>query len=128
MQVETSIATSWPINGNGKIVFLEDVGEAAYSIERSLEHMKQAGVFDGAKAVVFGDFTNPDSEVLLNLAIQRFADDDLVECPVFRIAGIGHASTNFPLPLHTRAEIRNVNPEQQRYQLCVNNVPQTSSE
>jgi muramoyltetrapeptide carboxypeptidase len=43
--VETSISTSWQFEGSGNIIFLENVGEAAYSIERSLDHMKQAGIF-----------------------------------------------------------------------------------
>ncbi|XP_021954514.1 putative carboxypeptidase RC0549 [Folsomia candida] len=122
--VETSIGTSWEVNATGKFLFLEDTGEAAYSIERSLDHMKQAGVFDSAAAVVFGDFTDPDSESLMTLVLQRFAGDETVTCPVFRLTGIGHGRVNFPLPLNTDATITLVDPDAQTYRLCVNNLPQ----
>jgi muramoyltetrapeptide carboxypeptidase len=121
--VETSVATGWEINGTGKIIFLEDVGEAAYSMERSLDHMKQAGVFASAAAVVFGDFTDPDSAALMELALQRFADDEeYVTCPVFSLKGIGHSSTNIPLPFGTLAEIK-VNDEGSKlYTMSVTNT------
>jgi len=117
--IETSIATIWEVKATGRILFLEDTGEAAYSLERSLDHMKQAGIFDGVAAVVFGDFTDPDSTTLLTLALQRFADDDLVTCPVFRLVGIGHGSVNLPLPFYTSSEITQ---DGSNYRLCVNNL------
>jgi muramoyltetrapeptide carboxypeptidase len=118
--VETSIGTLWEINGRGKIIFLEDVGEAAYSIERSFDHMKQAGVFDGAAAIVLGDFTDPDSQTLINYVFQRFADDEMISCPVLKLAGIGHGATNYPLPLNTLAYIEG---QDAVYTLCIRNLP-----
>jgi muramoyltetrapeptide carboxypeptidase len=124
---ETSIGTLWGIEkSSGKIMFLEDTGEAAYSVERSLDHMKQAGVFDGVLALVFGDFTSPDNEALMTLALQRFADDrENVNFPVFRLQGIGHGPVNFPLPLNTRATITVEDPELRTYTLCVSNLTKT---
>jgi len=120
--VETSIGTNWTVNASGKILFLEDVGEAAYSIERSLDHMKQSGVFDGVLAVVFGDFTNPDDVNLMNLVFQRFADDETITMPVFKLTGIGHGSANIPLPMNCPGTITVENPNLQTYRLCVNNI------
>jgi len=121
--VEISIATGWEIKGTGKIIFLEDVGEAAYSVERSLDHMKQVGIFASAAAVVFGDFTSPDDANLLTLALQRFADDDeFISCPLFRLRGIGHSSTNIPLPFGTLAEINVTDEDLKQYTMSVSNT------
>nr|AAX14416.1 microcin C7 self-immunity protein [Wolbachia endosymbiont of Drosophila mojavensis] len=56
--VENSIGTVWQINAKGKILFLEDIRVYPYAIERSLDHLKQAHIFDGVHAVIFGDFVN----------------------------------------------------------------------
>jgi len=116
--VEASIGTLWQVNASGKILFLEDTGEAAYSVERSLDHMKQAGVFKLVDAVIFGDFTGADSTTLMNLALKRFAQS--VSFSVFRMAGIGHGSVNYPLPLSTFTEIVRIDSD--TYHFCVNNI------
>ncbi|TAL62502.1 MAG: LD-carboxypeptidase, partial [Legionella sp.] len=40
--VQSSLGTKWQINGQNKVVFLEEVGERGYRIDRMLEHLKQA--------------------------------------------------------------------------------------
>jgi muramoyltetrapeptide carboxypeptidase len=54
----TSVAAS----GNGKIIFLEDVGEAFYRIDRMVVQLAQSGAFKDAAAIVLGDFTNCNDE------------------------------------------------------------------
>ncbi|XP_037032944.1 putative carboxypeptidase RC0549 [Bradysia coprophila] len=122
--VEASVGTDWEVNSKGRILFFEDVGEAAYSIERSLDHMKQARIFDGADAVIFGDFTQADNTTLMNIVFDRFAES--VSFPVFRVTGIGHGSVNIPLPFLTHTEMRNV--EGLDYELCVDNIQNYSRE
>ncbi len=50
--VQASIGTSWQINAKDKIIFLEDVGEKGYRIDRMLEHLRQASIFKGVAAVL----------------------------------------------------------------------------
>lgn len=47
----------WP-RVRGGILFLEDVGEHPYRVERSLLQLHQAGVLDGQKAVLLGHFSD----------------------------------------------------------------------
>ena len=101
--VENSIGTSWQINTKDKILFLEDIRVYPYAIERSLDHLKQALIFDELKAVIFGDFINSGNDDLVEAVKERFAKS--VNFPVFTIQGIGHGSTNDPLPLNTPAVI-----------------------
>lgn len=42
---------------DGKMMFFEDLGEAAYRIDRYITQIDQSGGFDGCKAIVLGDFT-----------------------------------------------------------------------
>lgn len=101
--VENSLGTSRGFRGAGKIVFLEDLRVEPYSLERSLDHMKLAGVFEGAAAVVFGMFALSTDDSLTALVFRRFAAT--VPFPVFRVDGIGHNFVNDPLPLNTGATV-----------------------
>ncbi|WP_341824110.1 LD-carboxypeptidase [Wolbachia endosymbiont (group A) of Udea olivalis] len=101
--VENSIGTVWQINAKGKILFLEDIRVYPYAIERSLDHLKQAHIFDGVHAVIFGDFVNCYNDNLVEVVKERFAKS--VNFPVFTMKGVGHGHTNDPLPFNTHAII-----------------------
>ncbi|GAB3859640.1 LD-carboxypeptidase [Dactylosporangium cerinum] len=42
---------------SGKILLIEDVGEAPYRVDRMLTHLRRAGVLDGVAGVAVGQFT-----------------------------------------------------------------------
>jgi len=54
--------TPYANTGKKKIVFLEDVDEAYYRIDRMMIQLEQSGAFDGAAAIVLGDFTDCHDE------------------------------------------------------------------
>ncbi len=96
--VETSLATSWQIDARNKILVLEDVMERGYRIDRSLNHLMQAGIFEEAKAVILGNFQcAPENDGLLkcDLALKRFAEN--LNIPVYKTEEIGHGQINNPL-------------------------------
>ncbi len=45
------------ISTNGKILFIEEIGEYKYSIDRMLQSLKRAGYFTKIKGVIIGDMT-----------------------------------------------------------------------
>ncbi len=105
--LQTSIKTSWELNARGKILFMEDVGERGYAVDRMLEQLWQAGIsHKGPRALVLGDFsegTEKDGRDLTAVALQRFADR--APYPVFKGMKCGHGDINFSLPLGTKAEL-----------------------
>ncbi len=106
MLIQSSVATSWQIRGENNIIFIEDIDERAYRVERILIHLQQAGIFDHTKAVIFGDFVCEeieDQSENITLVLQRFAKK--MSFPVFKISGIGHGEINHPLPLGTKSKI-----------------------
>ena len=98
--VQTSLATAWQIQANNKIVFLEEVDERGYQIDRMLHHLLQAGIFKTAKAIIFGDVTpgyEKNGSSLCIAAIEKFAQD--MDIPILHFPLIGHnPKHNFPLP------------------------------
>jgi muramoyltetrapeptide carboxypeptidase len=92
----------------GCILFLEDVGEAPYRIDRMLTQLEQAGVFAQAAGVALGIFrkcTPPDDEPSLTLR-QVFADRFAsLRVPCAYGFPIGHIAQQLTLPLGVRARM-----------------------
>ncbi len=107
--IQTSIGTTWQIKTSGKILFLEEVGEKGYRVDRILTHFKQAGLLKNVSAIVLGQWIAPDdpkdSTVLegLNVAIERFAKD--TQIPVFKNNQFGHGRINYPIVYQAKSDI-----------------------
>lgn len=96
--LQTSIGTDWQLDAAHKIIFIEEVGERGYRVDRMLEHLHQAGLFAKAAAIVFGDFLGgeePNGSSLIQSVLERFAKT--CPFPVIQIQGVGHGYTNLPL-------------------------------
>jgi muramoyltetrapeptide carboxypeptidase len=99
--------TPYALRGEGTVLFIEDVGEAPYRIDRMLTQLEQAGVFAGVRAVVFGVMTScgdrrPD-DVGIDAVIEEFASRQRI--PVGAGVPSGHGRPNFTLPFGVEAEV-----------------------
>jgi len=56
--VVQSLGTPDQVDARGRILYLEDVGEAVYSLDRMLDQLRRAGVLGEAAGLVFGAFTS----------------------------------------------------------------------
>jgi muramoyltetrapeptide carboxypeptidase len=89
------------------ILFLEDVGERGYRIDRVFEHLRQAGVLRNLKAIVLGTFlggAETDGSNLGAAVLERFAQT--MKIPVLAGIDAGHGMGQRPVFMHTRAELR----------------------
>ena len=55
--LHTMLGSKTNIDISGKILFIEEIGEYKYHIDRMLQSLKRAGYFDSCKGVIVGDFT-----------------------------------------------------------------------
>ena len=55
--LHTMLGSKTSINTSGKILFIEEIGEYKYHIDRMLQSLKRAGYFDNCKGVIVGDMT-----------------------------------------------------------------------
>ncbi|MBI2770744.1 MAG: LD-carboxypeptidase [Burkholderiales bacterium] len=94
--------TPWLPQVKGGILFLEDVHEHPYRIERMLTQLLYAGVLAGQKAIVLGHFTNykpvpHDKGYRLQTVVDWLRAQ--VKCPVFTQLPFGHVPTKVCLPV-----------------------------
>lgn len=90
-----------PIIDNG-VLFIEDVGEHPYRIERMLAQMLQAGILAKQKAIIFGHFSNyklvsHDKGYKLASVIAWLQDQ--VSARVLEGLPFGHVATKVMLPV-----------------------------
>jgi muramoyltetrapeptide carboxypeptidase len=91
----------------GAILFFEDIGERGYRIDRALEQFRQAGFFDRAKAVIFGQFTEtlePSGKDNMPGVLKRFAG--VMKIPVYSGLPCGHDVVQRPVPFLTPSRLR----------------------
>ncbi len=85
------------------ILFLEDIGEPAYKIDRMLSQMKMAGMFKQLSGVVTGSFEKCDNdEYIHEILFEIFKEYNI---PVITGMDAGHGKINLSLPMGRNAEI-----------------------
>lgn len=92
----------------GGILFLEDVGEHPYKIERMLTQLLHAGVLGKQKAIVFGQFT----EIKLSPHDKGFKLQSVIDwlrtqltIPVLQGLPFGHVATKVLLPVGAQVSL-----------------------
>ncbi len=97
------VGTPYAPSYNGKIVFFEDRGEAAYRIDRMLSQMKLAGCFEGLVGMVLGSFEDcGEFDEICRITAEMFKDAGI---PVLAGFDIGHGKTNITIPLGIEATL-----------------------
>lgn len=106
--VATLIGTKYEPNWKNKILFLEEIGEEPYRIDRMLWQLKQASVFDQIKGLVIGSFRNcSPQEPHRSFSLDEVFDQHFsgLKYPVYQGAAFGHISPKFTLPIGVLAEM-----------------------
>lgn len=99
--VENSIGTNWQIKTQDKIIFLEEVHVKPYQLDRTLLHIKQAGLLKHIKAIIFGNFNDNEKDIIKVLV--NFASS--LDIPVFKTDRFGHSKVNEPIIYNTDFKI-----------------------
>lgn len=98
--------TPWAVSFKDRIVVIEDVGEAAYRLDRAWTQLRLSGCLDGVRGVVLGRFTNrperpgerPFPDVLTELVAP-------LGVPVLMDAPVGHVDQQWTLPFGVAARL-----------------------
>ncbi|MGH7562567.1 MAG: S66 peptidase family protein [Gemmatimonadales bacterium] len=102
------VGTRWFPSLDGAILFLEDVNEKLYTVDRMLAHLRSIGALDRLAGVAIGRFTEfavgPDDG---SLGLDEVLDTYLKPLGVPVAAGfpVGHIAEQWTLPIGVRARL-----------------------
>ena len=103
--VAATLGTPYQISTRGKILLLEDVGEAPHRVERMLAQLAQAGALEAAAGFVIGEATGADDSQTLPMrqiwaeALKPYGKPAVLGFP------FGHVTQNYALPLGINARL-----------------------
>ncbi len=98
--VAALVGTPFAWRTQDALLFLEDVNEEPYRIDRLLTQLKLAGVLDAAAGFVLGSFTHPeDPSAVLGDRLGALGKPVLAGWPA------GHGVPNRPLPIGLRVRL-----------------------
>lgn len=104
--VATMCGTPYALDVKGKILFLEDVGEKIYALDRMFTQLRNAGYFDACAGIVLGGYTDcvgEDAEY--GFKLNEVIADVIVPCgkPILTGLQAGHLKEKITLPLGAQA-------------------------
>ncbi len=100
--------TKYDIDTKGKILFIEDLDEYKYHIDRMMLNLKVGGKLAGLAGLVVGNFTGiKDNDTPFGKTVEEIILDSVKEYdfPVIFDFPAGHIKNNFPLIFGQKAEI-----------------------
>jgi muramoyltetrapeptide carboxypeptidase len=110
--ISTTMGTPYEIETRGKILFIEDVEEQPYSIDRMLTQLRLSGKLAEAAGIIFGECKDcrprdfqPSYES--TLSVGEVVDEILgkLSTPVLSGLTVGHTDDQLTLPLGVMAEL-----------------------
>jgi muramoyltetrapeptide carboxypeptidase len=107
--LHTMLGSKESIDTSGKILFIEEIGEYKYHIDRMLQSMNRAGYFDNLKGLIVGDMSRMRKNTTLwgtsveQLILDALADYDF---PIAFNMPAGHEKDNRALILGRTIELK----------------------
>lgn len=106
--LSSMVGTPFLPKGKGGILFLEDVGEHPYRIERMLTQLLHAGILGRQKAILLGHFNSykavPNDKGFKFATVVQWLRSQ-VEVPVFTQLPFGHVPTKIALPVGAKVHV-----------------------
>jgi muramoyltetrapeptide carboxypeptidase len=104
--VTTLLGTPYSPDYTGAILFLEDVGESSYKIDRYFAHLRQAGVFDQISGLILGDFLDCEGEES-DFTVQELINEyfGTADYPVITDFPYGHGDRKISMPVGAKCTL-----------------------
>lgn len=100
--------TPYDFQPENTILFIEDIAEKPYHIDRMMQNLKLGGILQRISGLVVGQFSDCDEDPLMMRSIEEIISDAVSEYPYpvcFNFPA-GHVAQNMPLIMNTEAELR----------------------
>jgi muramoyltetrapeptide carboxypeptidase len=96
------VSTPYELPWHDAILFIEDIGEAPYRLDRMLTQLSLAGRFDSITGLILGTFVDcGDQEEIWSRVLELFQKD----IPIWANFPVGHGPRNITLPIGSSAKM-----------------------
>ena len=106
------IGTPYDFDPSGKLIFIEEIGEQPYRIDRMLIQMIEAGKFEKASGIILGEFVDcePGKNDLNSFSLKEVLYNCLynLNVPVIYGMSFGHIKNKLTLPIGINAELNSI--------------------
>jgi len=105
--VVAALGTPYAVQTHGRLLFLEDVNEKPYRIDRMLTQMRQAGALDNVAGVIFGEMNGCAAAEYERVSVRDVIAEVFANVPYPVAFGLpsGHGVGTLTLPLGVRARL-----------------------
>lgn len=107
--LHTMLGSKTGISVSGKILFIEEIGEYKYHVDRMLQSLKRAGYFENCKGVLVGNFTKmkKNNTALWGSSVEQLIIDALADYdfPIAFNMPAGHEDDNRAMILGREVEM-----------------------
>lgn len=109
--ITSLIGTDYQLDFTNKIVFLEDVGEEPYRIDRMLTQLIEAGQLQKAAGIAFGIFQDCEKSDITyapnSFLLKEVIDERIKPLNIPAVYGLsfGHNKNNFTIPIGVKAKL-----------------------
>jgi muramoyltetrapeptide carboxypeptidase len=105
--IASMIGTPTQLMTKGKILFLEEVGEPSYKIDRMMVQLERAGLLKGIKGLIIGSFSEISHEKEFGMSAIECILEKVknAEYPIVTNFPAGHAEPNLPIVFGRKASL-----------------------
>lgn len=119
--LETLIGTKYDFSLFNKILFVEEINEPPYKVDRMLTHLKNSKDFSGLKGLIFGKMKGCEAQgensLTLDYVINDFCKN--LKIPVIKNFSFGHVNDRCTFPIGVKAELDTGNFQVRLLENCV---------
>jgi muramoyltetrapeptide carboxypeptidase len=103
--------TPFDLDYEGKILFIEDLSERLYHVDRMIQNLRLGGVFKQIKGLVVGQFTDIDEDDSFPNGVYGVISEAVKDCniPVCFNFPAGHVDNNHPLMMGAQYSLKVTN-------------------
>lgn len=111
--IVASLGTKYEIDTKNKILFIEEIGEYTYRVDRMLTHLYHAGKFSDCNGIIFGDFKDCRKSNDEDTAIYKLLKEISKKCnkPAIYNLKSGHCMPMVTLPMGLECKMDATNKE-----------------
>ncbi len=92
-----------PLNCGKVVLFVEDVNEPLYKIDRYIQQLRLSGFWEKLTGLIIGKFTNQGREIDIMPLLKKYIPDHM---PVIQNFPYGHIVASIPLPIGAKAFLK----------------------